>query len=100
MLMLCIWDKLTISPPVGFDIYSAKQIKPLLYNTCSLFPQVLRQETFSAALSIQLVILRYIFFFFFAKQLHCEKPLAALSHHFTNTLHCKQLDNFACKRPN
>lgn len=86
----------TSEPPVGFDIYSAQQIKAQLYNACSLFPQVLRQETFSAALSILLVILYYFFLFLFCK----AAPLAALSHHFTNTQHCKQLDNFARKRPN
>lgn len=35
-----IWEKLTISPPAGFNTYGAQQIKPLLYNACSLFPHV------------------------------------------------------------
>lgn len=34
MLMICIWDELTISQPVGFDIYSAQQTESLWwYNT-------------------------------------------------------------------
>lgn len=32
MLMMCIWDKLTISPPVGFDIYSAQQTEAQWYS--------------------------------------------------------------------
>ncbi len=60
--MICIWDKLTISPPVGFDIYSAQQTRPLWYNAYSVFsfPSVFKTRDFRAVFPIQLLILHHI----------------------------------------
>lgn len=64
MLIICIWDKLTISPPLGFDIYSAQQAESLWYHVYVLYSISCKTEGSTDMLVVQLLTLLFNFIYY------------------------------------